>query len=188
MIRSFPARAAAAATMLLALGACGDSSTEPAGEQELITRVTLSLTPSGGGTTQNVIINDPDGLGPGAPQAQQGTLALTRGITYTGTVRFENAVASPVEDITAEVSAEANEHRVFYTTTATGVTITTTDTDAAGRPLGLRFTKAVGAGAATGTGTVRVLLCHYGSIAKPATATACTGDTDTDVTFSYTVN
>lgn len=187
MIRSLSTRAAAAATMLVALAACGDSSTEPAGEQELISRITLSLTPAAGGATQSVIINDPDGLGPQAPQAQQGTLALTRGITYTGTVRFENALKTPVEDITAEVLAEASEHRVFYTTSATGVTISPTDADAQGRPLGLRFTKAVGATAATGAGTVRVVLCHYDTT-KPATATSCTGDTDTDVTFSYTVN
>lgn len=188
MIRHASTKAASAAALLLALTGCGDSSTEPAGEQEIISRITLSLTPQGGGAAQSAIINDPDGLGPQAPQAQQGTLVLARNTTYTGTITFQNALKTPAEDITAEVRAEANEHRVFYTTTATGVTIATTDVDGSGRPLGLSFTKAVGANAATGAGTVRVVLCHYGSTTKPAGATTCTADTDSDVAFSFTVN
>ncbi|MCU0625995.1 MAG: hypothetical protein MUF21_05840 [Gemmatimonadaceae bacterium] len=187
MHRSTSWKVAAPAALLLALAGCGDSSTEPGGESELITRVTLTLTPQGGGAAQTAVINDPDGNGPQAPQAQTGTLSLARGTTYTGTVRFENAVASPIEDITAEVRAEANEHRVFYTASTTGVTITTTDTDGQNRPLGLAFTAAVGATAAQGAGTARVLLCHYDSSPKVGTATSCTGETDIDLTFAYTV-
>jgi hypothetical protein len=167
-------------------GACGDSTTEPGGESEVISRVTLTLTPATGGAAISAYIDDPDGNGPTAPSAQVGALALTRGVTYTGTVRFENRLSSPVEDITAEVRAEANEHRVFYTVTATGVTVSTTDVDSQNRPLGLSFTKALTA-TATG-GTLRVLLCHYGSSAKLATATSCTGDTDVNQLFTFTVN
>ena len=112
--------------------------------------------------------------------------ALARGVTYTGTVTFENRLATPVEDITEEVRDEANEHRVFYTVTGSGVTITTTDVDGQNRPLGLRFTKAVAATGAT-AGTTRVVLCHYDDTPKSATATACTTETDIDVTFNYTI-
>jgi ABC-type oligopeptide transport system substrate-binding subunit len=180
-------RRTASAVMLtaaLALTACGESSTAPGGESEVISRVTLTLT--GGGAVLTSYIDDPDGNGPQAPSAQQGALSLVRGVTYAGTVRFENRLKTPPEDITAEVQAEANEHRVFYTVTGNGVTVTTTDVDAQNRPLGLRFNTVVGS-AAAGAGTMRVVLCHYDDAPKPATATTCTGDTDIDVTFNYTI-
>lgn len=169
----------------LGLAACGDSSTEPGGEQEVISRVTLTLTPSGGGTALTAFIEDPDGSGAQAPSAQVGTLALTPGVSYTGTVKFENRLVNPPQDITTEVQAEANAHRVFYTVTGTGVTVATTDNDPQGRPLGVNFTKAVGATGAT-NGTTRVVLCHYEDT-KVATQTSCQGDTDIDVTFNFTI-
>jgi hypothetical protein len=171
--------------MLVSLAACGDSSTAPGGESEVISRVTLTLTPSNGGAALTTYIDDSDGNGPTAPSAQVAIPALARGVTYTGTIRFENRLKTPAEDITAEVQAESNEHRVFYTVTGTGVTVTTTDTDGQGRPLGLRFTKAVAANAAAGT--TRVVLCHYDNQPKAATATSCTVETDIDVTFAYTI-
>ncbi|PHX65346.1 MAG: type 1 periplasmic binding fold superfamily protein [Gemmatimonadetes bacterium] len=172
---------------LTALAACGDSSTAPGGESEVISRVTLTLTPSSGGAALTAYVDDADGNGPGAPSAQVGALALTRGVTYTGSVKFENRLATPVEDITQEVISEANEHSVFYTVSSTGVTLTTTDVDGQNRPLGVRFSKVMGAAAAPGAGTVRVLLCHYGSSPKVATATACTGDTDINVSFNVNI-
>jgi hypothetical protein len=171
--------------VLVSLGACGESSTAPGGESEVISRVTLTLTPATGGTALTTYIDDADGKGPTAPSAQVAVPALARGVTYTGTVKFENRLKSPAEDITAEVQAEANEHRVFYTVTGTGVTITTTDVDGQNRPLGLRFTKAVGATATAGS--TRVVLCHYDSAPKVATSTSCTGETDIDLTFAYTI-
>lgn len=170
--------------LLFTLAACGDSATAPGGESEVISRVTLTLTPTTGAAL-TAYVDDPDGNGPQSPAAQVGTLALARGVTYTGTVKFENRLVNPPEDITTEVQAESNEHRVFYTVTGTGVTVTTTDTDTQGRPLGVRFTKAV-AQSATG-GTMRVVLCHYDDSTKSAAATTCTGDTDIDLTFAFTI-
>ncbi|WP_439643066.1 type 1 periplasmic binding fold superfamily protein [Gemmatimonas sp.] len=170
---------------LVSLAACGDSSTAPGGESEIISRVTLTLTPAAGGTALVTYIDDADGNGSTAPSAQVAIPALTRGVTYTGTVKFENRLKSPAEDITAEVQAEANEHRVFYTVTGVGAAITTTDVDGQNRPLGIRFSKALTASATAGT--ARVVLCHYDSSPKVATATSCAGDTDIDVTFAYTI-
>lgn len=170
---------------LVSLAACGDSSTAPGGESEIISRVTLTLTPATGGTPLVTYIDDADGNGSIAPSPQFAIPALVRGVTYTGAVKFENRLKTPAEDITTEVQAEANEHRVFYTVTGTGATITTTDVDSQNRPLGLRFSKAVTATATAGT--ARVVLCHYDSSPKVATATSCAGDTDIDVTFAYTI-
>lgn len=175
-----------AIVLLTAASACGDSSTAPGGDQELITRVTLTLTPTTGGTPIVVFIDDPDGKGPQAPSAQAGALTFIGGTAYTGSVKFENRLENPPENITEEVEgAESNEHRVFYSTTGAGLLLTTTDVDLQGRPLGVRF--AVAAGTGSGTGALRVVLCHYGESPKPAVATSCTVSTDIDVVFNYTV-
>ena len=179
-------RAAAALVAAAAVAACGDSSTAPGGESEVISRVTLTLTPASGAAL-TAFIDDSDGNGPTAPSAQQGTLALARGVTYTGTVKFENRLVNPVEDITAEVQKEANEHRVFYSSTNSALTITATDTDGQGRPLGLRFTLATPAAATAGSAPIRVVLCHYDSAPKTAAATSCTGETDIDLTFAASI-
>ncbi len=169
---------------LLSVSACGDSTTAPGGEQEIISRVTLSLTPTGGGAPIITYIDDPDGAGPLAPTPQVGALTLTAGATYTGRVLFENRLENPPENITDEVEAEADEHRVFYTVTGPGVSITTTDVDSQGRPLGITFSANA---SAAGAGNIRIVLCHYADNPKPAAATTCAFDTDIDVTFNYTV-
>jgi hypothetical protein len=173
-----------AALSVLVLGACkGDSVTAPGGESEVISRVTVTLTPATGAAV-TAYIEDADGGGAGAPSAQVGALNLVRGTTYTGSVRFENRLVTPVVNITDEVVAEANEHRVYYTVSEGGVTLTTTDRDPAGRPLGVNFTLAVAPGAPVGQRIMRLVLCHYGDVAKPATSTRCDNDIDIDVSFA----
>jgi hypothetical protein len=175
------------AVMVGVLASCGgDSVTDPAGETEVISRVTLTLTPTTGAAI-SAYIDDPDGNGPTSPSAQVGTLSIPAGSSFTGAIRFENRLVTPVEDITTEVAAESAEHRVFYTVTGGGVTFTTTDVDGATRPVGLAFTAAAPAGTAAGARTVRVVLCHYDGVIKPATASSCTAETDIDVTFNVTV-
>jgi hypothetical protein len=185
----FPRRVLTGAGLLataFAIAACGDSSTAPGGEQEIISRVTITLTPASGAPLVSYI-DDPDGNGPQAPAAQVGALTLTAGATYTGTVKFENRLATPPVDITEEVEEEANEHRVYYTVSTFGssITVTTLDTDPAGRPLGLQYR--VVAGPTTGPGALRVVLCHYDDAPKVASSTSCQGDTDIDVVFNYTI-
>ncbi len=175
----------AAASLAITAAACGESSTAPGGEQELISRVTLTLTPQAGGAPLTAYIDDPDGNGPQSPTAQVGTLALQAGATYTGTILFENRLETPPENITEEVEEEADEHRVYYTVSGAGVTVTTLDTDSQGRPLGLSYR--VVAGATAGTGQLRVVLCHYDDAPKVGSSTSCQGDTDIDVIFGYTI-
>jgi hypothetical protein len=170
------------------LASCGDSVTDPAGETEVISRVTLTLSPVGSSSfAPSAYIEDADGNGPNAPSAQVGTLSMPVGTTFNGTVRFENRLVNPIENITDEVRTEGNEHRVFYTVTGGGVTVNTTDLDSGGRPLGLTFTAVAPTGTTAGPRTVRVLLCHYDNVTKPATAASCTAETDIDVSFTVTV-
>jgi hypothetical protein len=85
--------------LVLVSSACGDSSTAPGGESEIISRVTLTLT-SPAGVALTTYIDDSDGNGPTAPSAQVAVPALVKGVTYSGVVKFENRLASPAEDIT----------------------------------------------------------------------------------------
>lgn len=175
-------------TLLIILPAC--DSTEPddpgAGEEELITRVVLTLT--GGGQTLSATADDPDGDGVGI---QADTITLQTGTTYTGRIAVFNDLATDAEeqDITAEIRAEADEHQFFYTVggdaaVQDAVTITLTDQDENGLPVGLDFTVAV-AEAGPGTGTLNVVLSHYDD--APKNGTDRSDETDIDVTFPLVV-
>jgi hypothetical protein len=172
--------------------ACDDDPTAPvANEQELITDVTLTLTPVGGGSAITTTIADADGPGPNPPAAQTVAIALTPGTTYDGTIAFlDRSDPAAVEDITEEVEEEAEEHRVFYTLSGlSGVTIpdTSLDTDANGAPLGVTFQLVVDAAAAAGSGSIRVVLSHYDDGPKGDGSTP-SDETDADVTFTASVN
>ena len=181
--RTLPALLATVAVLV----GCGDENDNAgAGDAEVISRVTVTLTPTTGGATQTAIINFST---PTTPEPQAGTLALTPGVTYDGTVEFTNAFANPAVDITAEVEAEADEHRIFYTVTGPeGVSIPTSslDLDPNGAPLGLTYQVVVAAGAESGAGTIRVVLSHYDDQPKGSGQTP-SNETDVDVAFAYTV-
>ena len=176
---------------LLVVTACEDDPAAPSDENEteLITRITVTLTPVGGGTVQTATINDPDGMGPLPPSAPSAVLTLTPGTTYNGTVAvFDASDPNDVEDITVEVREEDDEHRFFYTLSGvTGVTVpdSSLDLDRNGAPLGVTF-QVVAAGDASGSGTIRVLLSHYDDVPKGNGSTP-SNETDIDVNFQISV-
>jgi len=180
----------AVSTLFLVAG-CEDDPAAPGdeNEQELITRVTITLTPVGGGATQSATINDPDGMGPLPPSAPSAVLQVAPGTTYNGTVRvFDASNPNDIEDLTPEVEEEAEEHRFFYTLSGVnGVTIPTSslDTDANGAPLGLTF-QVVASPGASGTGLLRVLLSHYDDSPK-GDGSVPSNETDVDVSFQIRV-
>jgi len=172
--------------------ACGDDPAAPpvGNEQELITDVTITLTPTTGGAAITTTISDPDGEGPNPPNAQTAAIVLTPGMTYDGTIAFvDNQDPANPENITAEVAEEDDEHRVFYTLTGlTGITIpdSSLDTDGNGAPLGLTF-QVVADATASGSGTIRVVLSHYDDTPKGDGSTP-SNETDVDVSFSASVS
>ncbi|GAB2948125.1 hypothetical protein GCM10027048_11260 [Hymenobacter coalescens] len=170
------------ATPMVFLAGCGndDDDPEPEEENELITTVRYTLTPAGGGTPVIVEYKDLDGAGGNAPTI--GSLTLAANTTYTGAVAFLDESKTPAANITAEVSAEANEHLVVYVPApANLLTITRTDRDGNNRELGLA-TRVVTTAAATGT--LKVTLKH-----QPGTKNGQPepGSTDAEVTFPVTV-
>jgi hypothetical protein len=187
--------AVASAFMLAALSACDDPTNPPpgAGDPENISRVTVTLTPTGGGNAQTSVRVDPDGSTlPQPVGAAQGTLALSKNTTYSGTITMLNDIdPNNVINITAEVEAEKDFHQFVYTfeqgaASCTGVSVSNLSLDSNGQPTGLTYTVTVAANAAsTTTCNFHVILHHYeGSKTDQSTVV----DTDLDLTFPVTIS
>jgi len=189
-------------SLAIAAAACDDHGHKH-NENEVFTTVILTFTPSGGGTPFVATVNDPDGDGGGAPTIDP--ISLSAG-TFNLTVKFENRLETPAEDITVEVMNESDQHQLFFTNTAvngpasnqTGAPLTQAygDMDAKGLPIGL--TNSVTA--AKGTGTLTVTLRHMPPLNDKAVKvaglammvrdggfSAIGGSTDVQVSFPVTV-
>jgi hypothetical protein len=190
-------------TLSVAAGGCGEDSPSGGNENEVITTVTLTFAPSGGGSPVVASVNDPDGDGGNPPTVQPVMLAAGM---FDLSVKFENRLENPPEDITKEVQDEGDAHQVFFTGTAVNgpasnqagapLVQSYADTDAKGLPIGL----ANKVTAAAGTGMLMVTLRHMPpvnnmavkSAAVPETVrnsgfSAIGGSTDAQVTFPVTV-
>ncbi|EDP96033.1 type 1 periplasmic binding fold superfamily protein [Kordia algicida OT-1] len=160
-----------------------DDAPAPVNEEEVITTLTVTLTPTtGGGSVVTLQSRDLDGDGPDAPVITNGTLAANT--TYTGTVVFLNETETPAENITTEVEEEDDEHQLFFTTGG-GLNVTTDNfnLDGNGNILGTTFNVTTGAAS---SGSYTVTLRHEPT--KPNTGLAdAGGETDIEATFQVTV-
>ena len=178
------------------LASCNDNPSQPipgAGDPENISRVTVSLTPTAGGSAITSVRVDPDGTTlPQDVQPAVGTLALTKGTTYNGTITLLNDIdPQHVIDITAEVSSEANFHRFFYTFTCDGISVPVSsldlDTQSSPQPVGLHYQVVVSASAPTTSScNMHVELHHFETDKGDGTGT--TFDTDLSLDFPVTIN
>jgi hypothetical protein len=184
-------RGAAALALLGSLTLTACDSGEPddgAGEEELITQVTLTLTPVGGGQALTITATDADGDGAGLTFSPN-RLALTPGTTYAGSIQLLDTIND--ENITEEVEEEAEEHLFRYSfdpASAGTVTITDTESDyttvdenGGDFGVGLDFEAVVAAGT-SGNGTLNVLLYHFDEGPKTST-TATSDEIDVDIAF-----
>lgn len=174
----------------LTLTACdsGQPNDDGAGEEELITQVTLTLTPQGGGSAITISASDPDGDGAGITFSPS-MLTLTPGTTYDGTIELLDTISG--EDITDEIREEAEEHLFRYTlapASAGTVTITDTESDYSSENVnggdfgvGLAF-RVVTASGASGTGTMTAVLYHFDEGPKTS-STATSDEIDVDIVF-----
>ncbi|WP_290696188.1 type 1 periplasmic binding fold superfamily protein [Lacinutrix sp.] len=155
----------------------------PVNQEEVITTLTVTLTPLGGGTAVTLQTQDLDGDGPDAPEV---TVSgnLTAGTTYNGVIVLLNETESPAENITEEVEEEADEHQFFYTIgSALDATTTYTSFDGNGNPLGIEFSLDTGV---TSSGLLTFTLRHLP--AKPNTGLAnAGGETDIEATFNLVI-
>lgn len=172
--------------LLVIASACKKDKGE-SNEEEVITTLTLTFVPQGGGTTLVYKKDDPDGPGGANPVVDNIVLAPSK--TYDVAITLSNKTVNPVEDITEEVEEEAIAHRFYFeTTTGTGITVSGLDTDVNGMPVGLN---SVWSTAATGAGKIKVTLRHYPAIPpNKAAADPVTSDksgTDIDAAFNFSI-
>ena len=181
-------RALAAFAILATLPAC--DSGEPdggAGEEELISQVTLTLTPVGGGAAETITVDfDASGTNPTFTPAR---LALAPGTAYDGTIRLLDTFND--ENITEEIEAEAEEHLFRYAlspSSAGTVTITDSESDYTSEDanggdfaVGLQFRVTVADGA-SGDGELTAILYHFDDAPKPS-STATSDEIDVEVDF-----
>ena len=171
---------------LLTFTACEDDDPVIPNEEEVITTVSYTLTPTTGGDPVVLSFQDLDGDGGDAPTTT--VEALSANTTYNATLNLLNEADTPVENITEEVAGEAEDHQFFFTTSIADLTVEYDDTDADGNPIGLATKLTTGA---AGTGTLTIVLKHKpektASGVKDGDITNAGGDTDVEVNFDITV-
>lgn len=157
-------------------------------EEEVITTMTLTFVPEGGGTSLEFTFEDADG--PGGDDPTIDDIVLEANKSYAVTVTLLNAVADPPEDITEEVKEEGQAHRFYYEPAAGfDIGIATEDNDVDGVPLGIESTWTT---QATATGNVTITLRHYPGNPPdkqiPDPVDSPKSSTDITVTFLVKVN
>ena len=168
---------------------CNKSEPTPINEEEVITTLTATLRPQGGGTTITLRSQDLDGDGPNEPVVTVSD-SLSTNKTYDGTIELLNETESPAENITTEVRAEGLEHQFFFTVTNSVVTTAYSDSDrdTDNNPIGILFTLTT-----TGakTGTLTITLRHQPNKAAAGVSDGnianAGGDADIEVTFPIVV-
>jgi hypothetical protein len=174
---------------------CADDPTGPTcggGDPENISRVTVTLTPIGGGAVATSSRFDPDGSQLPLPiGAATATLVLQKGKTYNGVLALLNDInPADIVDISAEVLAESEFHRFFYTLTCVGVTAPVagqnTDSQTPPQPFGSTYQIVVDAAAPTNAAcTLNIKLRHFENNKGDGTGTNF--ETDLDVDFPVSI-
>lgn len=168
-------------------GCDDDDQPMPPNEEELITTLTYTLTPSTGGAPVVFTFQDLDGDGGNAPVITNGTLQA--GVTYTGALSVLNESETPTEDITEEIEEEDAEHQFFFAVgSGLNLAISYTDADADGNPVGLATTAVAGAAS---SGNLTITLRHEpnktAAGVRDGDMTNAGGETDIEVTFAVTI-
>lgn len=157
-----------------------DDAPAPVNEEEIITTITATLTPTGGGSAVTLQSRDLDGDGPNDPIITvSGNLSAQT--TYSGAIIFLNETVNPAEDITVEVNEEADEHQVFFVTNGgLEATFSYENFDDNGNPLGTLFSVETGAAS---TGNLNIVLRHEPAKPNDGTLGNAGGETDISVNF-----
>ncbi len=175
-------------------GCSDDDPPAPVNEEEVITTMTITLTPSGGA---DIILKtvDMDGESGNDPiitvdGVETSQVTLATGTTYTGSIELLNETEDPAEDITEEVAdEEADKHQFFYVI-GSGLDVTTvyTDQDGDGKPVGVEFTLTANS---VSSGDLTFILRHEPNKSASGVAdgdiTNAGGETDIEETFSISV-
>ena len=165
---------------------CDKDDPEVPNEEELITTVTIMLTPEDGEPAIKLMYQDLDGPGSQEPTIQNGTLKA--GTTYQASIQLLNELEEPTLDINEEINEEKEEHQFFYLFENGALETTYSDKDANDLPVGLSFTiKPLLAGVQS----FNLVLKHEPNKSAEGVAagdmTLAEGSTDLDISFQLNV-
>lgn len=166
-------------------------------EEEIITDVILTWTPEGGGDPVIARAQDPDGEGP-LDLVILDEIQLLESTEYTLSINLSNEITG--EDITEEISSEADEHMFFFAFSDEVMQspsgdgnidnrqdpINYLDFDENELPLGLSTRWVTACTDETISGTFQLILKHQPDI-KTTTSGINDGSTDLDLIFSLTL-
>ncbi|MGC6525904.1 MAG: type 1 periplasmic binding fold superfamily protein [Flavobacteriaceae bacterium] len=179
---------------LIFTGCSKDDPPAPVNEEELITTMTVTLSPVGGGSDIILKTVDMDGDGGNEPVitvngVTGNEVSLTVGTSYEGSIELLNESEDPAEDITEEVQEEAEEHQFFYTASSSlDVTTNYEDEDGDGNPIGVEFILVANA---VSSGDLTFTLRHKPNKSAAGVSngdiTNAGGETDITETFSITI-
>ena len=152
-------------------------------EEEILTTLTITFIPTGGGSALVYSYDDADG--PGGANPIQDEIVLTANKNYNVSLTLMNKTTNPDTDITSEIISEPDAHRFYYEPSASSnIMVSNLDNDPDGIPLGISGTWTTTAPA---SGTMRITLRHYpGNPSNKATADPVNSSksaTDIEVTF-----
>lgn len=198
--------AALVISSLALLISCKKKDPVPENIPELITRATITFTPSGGSSGSSVIVTatDPDNIGAQDIKVD-GPINLAKGTTYTLTIQLVNGLYKPTDsgyNVSKQVEAEGDAHQFFFSWNTGlfsnpsgdgnidnrndpvnyGVSV-----DKNGRPVGLITMWTTASTPSSGSNSFRVLLKHQPGI-KSNVSTSADGESDFDLTFMINVN
>ena len=172
--------------MTFAFTACDKDDPIIPNEEELITTVSYSLTPSDGGDVIVMSFVDLDGDGGNDPVISGGILGANQ--TYEGSLQLLNEAETPSENITEEIEEEDEDHQFFFQSSLDGLSVSYADQDSEGNPVGLNSTLTTGE---SGSGMLTIILRHKpvksASGVSDGDITNAQGDTDIQVTFPVDV-
>lgn len=175
----------------ISLASCDDDTPPVENEEEVISKVVLTFTPTSTGAPLTFTYTDPIGDSPSPITLRQNT-----------PYRLDIGLFGPNdENITEEIQAESDEHMFFFGWTEglfanpTGNgnidareegAVIYNDEDVNGLPLGLSTLWQTGAATTTANNTFRIVLKHQPGT-KTATSTVNDGESDLDITLPITI-
>lgn len=169
----------------LFLSACKKEDPIIPNEEEVITTMTYTLTPVGGGSGVVFYFQDLDGDGGNNPIITNGNLAANT--SYNGVLTLLNETETPAGDITSEVKKEGIEHQFFFIiegAASSNATVNYNDTDANGNPLGLSTTFIT---TDVSNGRLTIVLRHSPTKPNDGSLLGAGGETDIEVTFDLII-
>jgi hypothetical protein len=176
--------------MTLAFSSCKkDDITDPVipNEQEIITTLQFTLSPTGGGQAIVMSFIDMDGDGPQAPVVSVSD-SLMANTQYAATLVLLNATVNPADTINSEILAEAEAHQFFFIAQGVDLDVLYEDSDQDGMPIGLTNILDTGAPSA---GSLTIILRHEPDKMAAGVAqgdiTNAGGETDIEASFDVVV-